>query len=126
MGLRLPWRHPVRVLGHWSTAPAGSGQASARRLYPGSERRHRNRTKSRKKLGGRSPRGVYSPPDCLRGGMTQTSELKPMPLVPRPDPSFSTQRLQGLLDRLQAGDPAAQDELLRRLNDKEPRCPKTA
>ena len=58
--------------------------------------------------------------------MTQTSELKPMPLVPRPDPSFSTHRLQGLLDRLQAGDPAAQDELLRRLNDKEPRCPKTA
>jgi hypothetical protein len=47
-------------------------------------------------------------------------------LFPQPDPSFSTHRLQGLLDRLQAGDPAAQDELLRRLNDKEPRCPKTA
>jgi RNA polymerase sigma factor (sigma-70 family) len=32
-----------------------------------------------------------------------------------PDPSFSTQLLQGWLDRLQAGDPSAQDELLRRV-----------
>ena len=32
-----------------------------------------------------------------------------------PDPSFSTQRLQGWLDRLQAGDAAAQDELLRQI-----------
>ena len=32
-----------------------------------------------------------------------------------PDPSFSTTRLQAWLDRLQTGDPAAPDELLRRV-----------
>jgi RNA polymerase sigma-70 factor (ECF subfamily) len=32
-----------------------------------------------------------------------------------PDPSFSTRRLQRWLDRLQAGDPSARDELLRQV-----------
>jgi RNA polymerase sigma-70 factor (ECF subfamily) len=32
-----------------------------------------------------------------------------------PDPSFSTRRLQGWLDRLQTGDPSARDELLRQV-----------
>jgi RNA polymerase sigma factor (sigma-70 family) len=35
-----------------------------------------------------------------------------------PDPSFSSKQLQGWLDRLQAGDPSAQDELLRRVGDR--------
>jgi RNA polymerase sigma factor (sigma-70 family) len=35
-----------------------------------------------------------------------------------PDPSFSTKHLQGWLDRLQAGDPSAQDELLCRVGDR--------
>jgi RNA polymerase sigma factor (sigma-70 family) len=35
-----------------------------------------------------------------------------------PDPSFTTHRLQCWLDRLQAGDPAAQDELLHRVGSR--------
>jgi RNA polymerase sigma-70 factor (ECF subfamily) len=35
-----------------------------------------------------------------------------------PDPSFSTTRLDGWLDRLQAGEPSAQDELLRRVGNR--------